>query len=260
MRGRNYETNIKKKKGPAEAKKARITRKHLNKVILAVREGGPDPAINNNLDRAIRDAMKDNVPRSTVDNRIKKYVEDKQVINEVSVSGYGTGGAAVMVQCVTDNTNRLRTAVREAFKEAGGQVGNDGCVDHLFNKQGIIRFEGVDEEALVEASMEADVEDCVAKENGVTEIITLPENLQSTVQAIADQGYEPVDSNIVFNPLQEATLNKEGVYVIKHLIHLLEDIDDVQDIHHNGLLTDDVELKYNAYGYAVNYEKSLKQK
>merc|ERR1719495_1010014 len=99
MRGRNYEKNIKQKKGPADAKKNRLTAKHLQKIVLCLRQGGADEETNLSLKRTIKMALKDNVPRSTIDTRIKKAMEGKEVIQEVTIGGYGQGGAAFLVQC-----------------------------------------------------------------------------------------------------------------------------------------------------------------
>lgn len=257
VRGRNYETNIKKKKGPAEARKARITRKHLSTVIICVREFGPNPETNPGLARAIKVALKDNVPRTTIDNRIKTFVDGKESITELTIGGYGVGGSAVMVECVTDNTNRCRTDVREAFKEIGGQVGADGCVDHVFSKQGVIRFEGVEEEKVVEAAMEAEIEDCRTRDDGSVEVVTLPENINSAAEALEKSNLDPVEQGIKYVPLTEAKLDEASSYEMKRLLFLLEDLDDVQEVHHNAAL-EDIELQFNPYGIPLAY-KSVKK-
>lgn len=102
-RGRNYETNIRKKKGPAERKLAKLTAKHLRLIVMAMKEGGPDPAVNSMLNRNIRAALKDNIPRDTIDRRIKAFSEKKEAFEEVEVQGYGPGGAAVVIEAMTDN-------------------------------------------------------------------------------------------------------------------------------------------------------------
>ena len=102
-RGRNYETNIRKKKGPAERKLAKLTAKHLRLIVMAMKEGGPDPSVNSMLNRNIRAALKDNIPRDTIDRRIKAFTEKKETFEEVEVQGYGPGGAAVVIEAMTDN-------------------------------------------------------------------------------------------------------------------------------------------------------------
>eukprot|EP00401_Gymnodinium_catenatum_P077806 CAMPEP_0117592554 /NCGR_PEP_ID=MMETSP0784-20121206/72136_1 /TAXON_ID=39447 /ORGANISM="" /LENGTH=339 /DNA_ID=CAMNT_0005394367 /DNA_START=36 /DNA_END=1055 /DNA_ORIENTATION=+ len=258
VRGRNYETNIKHKKGPAEQKKRKVTAKHLGYIILAVRAGGPDEADNPRLKTCIRLALKDNVPRSTIDKRIKKFVSQKETISEISLGGYGPGGAAVMVRCVTDNTNRCRTEVREAFKNVDGQLGQEGCVAHCFNERGLIRFEGADEEVVMEASMEADVEDCTTASDGAIEAITLPENIHNAVEAFEQQGLEASSSDVEFAPVTEAELDEAGTYEMTRLLFLLDEVDDVQDVHHTGKMLDGVELKFNPYGMPFTYERAKK--
>uniref|UniRef100_A0A7S4QPH2 Transcriptional regulatory protein n=1 Tax=Alexandrium monilatum TaxID=311494 RepID=A0A7S4QPH2_9DINO len=260
--GRNYETNIRRKKGPAELRKARIVRKHLNKIILCVRDAGADEENNAALSRTIRMALKDNVPRSTIDNRIKKFVEDKEVYNELTMGGYGAGGTAVMVQCTTDSNIRARSEVREAFKAAGGQIGTEGCVDHLFTKQGKFRFEGLDEEVLVDKFMEADidVEDVIAKDDGSLEAITLPENFHSAAKAFEEQGLEAVESDVVFEPVMSSEPSEQNAYEVQRLLHLLQELDDVQDVHHNAILPEGQEVKFNNYGIALSWEQLQKLK
>lgn len=258
VRGRNYEKNIKQKKGPAEAKKAAITRKHLSAIILAVREHGPDEAVNHQLTRVIKTALKANVSRSTIDVRIKKFVEEKEVIDEVTYGGYSLGGAAVMVQCVTDNKNRTRTEIREVFKDASGAIGTEGCVDHLFTKQGVVCFEGIDEETIVEASLEADVEDCKAEENGTVTVTTLPEALQGAQKVFEDQGLEWERSEVEFTPVMPNELNEEAKYEIHRLIHNMRDLDDVTDVYTTAVDWEDTPLKFNAYGIAEPFKRAKK--
>lgn len=257
--GRNYETNIKKQKGPAEARKAKITRKHLGAITLAVREGGPDEGTNSRLKTAIRLALKDNVPRTTVDKRIKKFIDDKETIDELCLSGYASGGAAVMISVVTDSTARCRTEVREAFKDANGKMGNDGAVDHCFTKQGVLRFEGTTGDAVMEAALEveAEVEDCFEEGDEVV-VTTLPENLHSSVQALEGVDFELKESGLEYVPQTEAILNEEGTYETLRLLHLLEGIDDVQDVHHNGVLKEGVELMFSPYGIPFSFERAQK--
>lgn len=253
--GRNYETNIKHKKGPAEAKKAKITAKHLRQIVLLCKESGPDESSNPRLARQIRSALKENVPRSTIDRRIKSFKESKAAIIDLEVSGYGANGLAVLVSGVTDNTNRFRNEVKEAFKAVGGQIEDDGCLSHIFTKEGVLRFDDVDEEALMEASMEAEVEDMSEREDGGFTCTTLPENMHDALDAFEEQGLEPVSSSVELTTEVPANLGEEGTYECKRLLHLLEEIDDVGEIHHNGILQEGVELKFNTYGIPLRYSK-----
>eukprot|EP00448_Togula_jolla_P008944 CAMPEP_0170599686 /NCGR_PEP_ID=MMETSP0224-20130122/16934_1 /TAXON_ID=285029 /ORGANISM="Togula jolla, Strain CCCM 725" /LENGTH=355 /DNA_ID=CAMNT_0010924363 /DNA_START=41 /DNA_END=1108 /DNA_ORIENTATION=+ len=260
MRGRNYETNIRKKKGPAELKKARITAKYLRLITLALKDGQPDEELNPPLARAIKAALKNNVPRNTIDNRIKKFVEGAETVEEIDLGGYASGGAAVMVQCATDNVARAREAVATAFKTAGGNVGSAGCVDHAFNKLGVLIFEDIDEEKVIEASLEAEAEDCETLEDGTVQVTTSPQNFHAAVEAFENQGLEPSSSSVEFIPVAPTKLDTAATYETLRLLHLLDEIDDVHDVHHNGVLEDDVELVMNNYGLPWSYERSLKEK
>eukprot|EP00929_Paragymnodinium_shiwhaense_P029476 TRINITY_DN16877_c0_g1_i1.p1 TRINITY_DN16877_c0_g1~~TRINITY_DN16877_c0_g1_i1.p1 ORF type:complete len:380 (+),score=82.28 TRINITY_DN16877_c0_g1_i1:100-1239(+) len=255
---RNYETNIKKKKGPAELRKAQLARKHLQNVTLAIKAAGPDEDFNRQLRTAIRAALKDNVPRDTITRRIKRFMEEKEVVHELEAGGFNTGGCAVLVKCVTDNTARTRTALKEAFKEGGGSLGNDGTVDHIFAKRGVLKFTEVDEEKVMEASLEADVEDCEGQEDGSVVVTTLPENYHSALQAFEDQELDVSSHGVEFLPVQQTQLGEEGTYCLKLLMHHLSDCEDVQGVYHNGILQEDVELKFSNYGIPFGYERSKK--
>lgn len=246
VRGRNYEANIRKVKGPADLLKVKIANKHLKQIILAVRERGPDESTNDLLKRCIKAAVKDNVKRSTIDNRIKKFVETKEAIDDFNMSA-NVNGAGVVVECVTDNTARCRAEVRKCFTDLGFEISSNNANDHLFNKLGVITYTDVDEETVVEAAMEADVEDCEAKEDGSVEVLTLPENVHTTVATLEEQDLEPSSAEVKYMPTVETQLNDNQTYEFKSLLWALNECDDVQDIHHNAILTDK-ELEMDTYG------------
>ncbi|CAE8613298.1 unnamed protein product [Polarella glacialis] len=263
VRGRNFETNIKKKKGPAEAKQARATAKHLRNISMCVREFGANPEVNRALKRAIQAALKDNVPRDTVNNRIKLITEGKSAVSEIQISGVGPQGTAVIVECLTDNANRTRAAVKTIMKDCDIQAGNDGSVDHQFNKLGVLNFEGLTEEQVLEASIEADaeVEDIVTVEDGSAysvEVTTTPENFRGATAAFEGAGLEPVSTEIVYRGVLEVSLSEKSTYEMMKLLELLEDCDDVGEVHHNAILKEGVELKYSNYGIPLDYDKAYK--
>jgi len=226
--------------------KVKVAGKHLTKIIVACREAGTDESTNPQLKRAIKSALKDNVSRATIDGRIKKFLDAKEAIMDFTCSGM-VSGAALIVECVTNNTTRLRRDVREAFKAAGSEIGSSGCCDHLFDRRGVITFKDVDEETVVEAAMEAEVEDCEAKDDGSVEVLTLPENFHSSIEALETQDLEAASSEVKYLPHMEVQLNDAQTYDVKWVIHLLEDIEDVQEIHHNAIFTDQ-ELDLDNYG------------
>lgn len=252
--GRNYETNIKHKKGPAEAAKAKIVRKHLQGITMCCKEFGADVDINRRLPRLIKAAIRDNCPRDTVNRTIKKFNETKDSIIQLEMSGIGVQGVGFLVSAVTDNATRTRVDVKEAFKDIGGRVGDDGSLSHIFRKEGVMTFKGVDEDQIMEASMEAEVEDVQEQEDGSWKCITLPQNFHSTMDAFESQGLEPASSTVEVVYDIPITLNEEGTYETMRLLHLLEECDDVGEVSHNAILQEGVELVFNQYGKAMKYK------
>eukprot|EP00929_Paragymnodinium_shiwhaense_P007394 TRINITY_DN111295_c0_g1_i1.p1 TRINITY_DN111295_c0_g1~~TRINITY_DN111295_c0_g1_i1.p1 ORF type:complete len:346 (-),score=84.07 TRINITY_DN111295_c0_g1_i1:126-1163(-) len=242
-KSRNYESNIKYKVGPAQAKQARTVKRHMARIGIAIREGGGTDEENNPaLKAAIKRALKDNVPRAPIDKKLK--AKDDAETTEFYMGGFGPNGVAVLIHCVTDNQQETRVAVGKAFKAVAGQVGNDGSVDYCFNKQGTIRFEGVNEEAVMEASLEADVEDCEPLDDGGVQVTTAPDKFHAALKVFESQGLEPAFAEVEFVPLNMAELDKKGTYNIKRMLHELEESDGVQSIHHNGEFLDGIELQF----------------
>lgn len=259
VRGRNYECNIKKKKGPRERMQARITAKHLRNIVLILKEGGPtDPAQNKNLGRAISAAIKDNVLRDTLDRRIKAVVEGSDATTEMEFAGTGPKGTALIIQCMTDNSNRTRMAVKEAFKAIGAEVGKEGSSDFSFRRMGVLRFEGTDEEKVLEASMEAEaeVEDVVTLEDGNVEVVTLPEHFHSACNAFEGAGMEPASAERLIRRENEVQLDKQSTYIMERLLHELEDCDDVGEVHHNAVFEEGIALEFDTYGRPLSFERS----
>eukprot|EP00441_Pelagodinium_beii_P013809 CAMPEP_0197664936 /NCGR_PEP_ID=MMETSP1338-20131121/58939_1 /TAXON_ID=43686 ORGANISM="Pelagodinium beii, Strain RCC1491" /NCGR_SAMPLE_ID=MMETSP1338 /ASSEMBLY_ACC=CAM_ASM_000754 /LENGTH=348 /DNA_ID=CAMNT_0043243673 /DNA_START=38 /DNA_END=1084 /DNA_ORIENTATION=- len=248
VRGRNFEKNIKKKKGPREAAMAQTTRRHLRNIVLAMKSG-TDPSTNKALSRAIKAAYKDGVNKAPIENKLKAVREGKEVTTELRFSGYAQGGAGVIVECLTDNVLRTRPEIKDIFKRAGGEVGAEGCVDHNFNKLGLIKFDEYDEEKILEASMEADVdvEDILTLEDGTVEVTTTPEDCDAIAAAFENGGLEVASSEVVMKPIIEAALSKEATYQLLTLKFWLSEHDDVGDVITNAVLHEGIELKYNAY-------------
>eukprot|EP00930_Biecheleria_cincta_P025935 TRINITY_DN1837_c0_g1_i2.p1 TRINITY_DN1837_c0_g1~~TRINITY_DN1837_c0_g1_i2.p1 ORF type:complete len:364 (+),score=83.03 TRINITY_DN1837_c0_g1_i2:63-1094(+) len=256
VRGRNYETNIKKKKGPAERKQAMVTARHLRQIVLCIKEGGATS--NKALDRSIKAAIKDCVPRDTIDRRIKAVVEGSDATQEMEMSGNGPKGTAIIIQCMTDNANRTRDAVKQAFKCISCEVAKPGSCEHFFRRIGVLKFEGTDEERVLEASMEAEaeVEDIVTLEDGTVEVITLQEKFHAACNAFESVGLEPASAERLVRPENQVEVGTEGTYNLQRLLHELEDLDDVGEVHHNAVLQEGVELEFSAYGAPLAWEKS----
>lgn len=247
VRGRNFECNIKNKKGPRDIAIQKMTAKHLSKIVRATREaGGIDPEQNSTLKRLIKMAIKDNVKRSAIDNRLKKLVEDKENLQDIVYSAT-VHGAGVIVECTTDNNLRTRPAVRKCFTDIGFEISSGSSCDHMFNRRGVITYKDVDEESVMEAAMEADVEDTEAMEDGSVQVLTLPENFHSTLDVMEKQDLEAASSDVTYLPTMEVELNDDQTYHLKHIMHLLDNQDDVEEVYTNAIMTDK-ELEFDSYG------------
>jgi YebC/PmpR family DNA-binding regulatory protein len=162
-------------------------------------------------------------------------------VEELSYEGYGPGGVAVMVECMTDNRNRTAAAVRHAFSKCGGNLGTDGSVAYLFDRKGQLSFAaGVDEDALMEAAMEADADDVVSNPDGSVDVFTSFASFYAVGHALEAAGFKASDAEIVMLPTTSAELDVEGAEKIIKLIDMLEDLDDVQNVYSNADISEAV--------------------
>lgn len=181
--------------------------------------------------------------RDTVDRAVKRGAGelDGQALETVVYEGYGPGGTAVMVECMTDNRNRTVTGVRNAFNKSGGNLGTDGSVAYLFTKQGVISYEeGVDEDAIMEAALEAGAEDVVSNDDGSVDVYTAPADFGAVKDALDAIGVEAVNAEVTMVPSTKADLDEDTAAKFLRLIDTLEDHDDVQEVYHNAEIADDV--------------------
>mmetsp|Transcript_193 Transcript_193/g.731 ORF Transcript_193/g.731 Transcript_193/m.731 type:complete len:364 (-) Transcript_193:50-1141(-) len=254
VRGRNYECNIRGKKGKREAELAKIIKKCLSAVIMAIKEGGADETNNKALIRAIKDGVKDGVSRSTIDGRIKKFVEGKEQVDQIMFEGTGPGGAAVMARTLTDSKIRTRAHIQEAFKKSDGEIGNTGCANFAFETKGVLLFEGTNEDAIMEAAMEADaeLEELETQEDGSVVALTAPENFRAVQEALEAKDLVSTSADVEYLSITEVELDEKDTYNLKFLIHQLEAIDDVQEVVHNAKLND-IELELNSYGIPMTW-------
>jgi YebC/PmpR family DNA-binding regulatory protein len=244
MAGHSKWANIKHRKGAQDAKRGKIFTKCIREISVAAKSsGGGDPANNPSLRSAIDKALGANMKRDTIDNTIKKAIGavDGVVYEEVRYEGYGPGGTAVMVNCLTDNRNRTVADVRHAFSKAGGNLGTDGSVAYLFRKVGIISFSNeVDEDALMEAAMEAGADDVVTNDDGSMDVFTTPEDYLTVKDAILAAGFEPQNAEVTMHADVKTDLDAEAAEKMIKLIDRLEDLDDVQDVYSNADISDDI--------------------
>ena len=243
MAGHSKWANIKHRKAAQDAKRGKLFTKLIRELTVSAREGGSDPDSNPRLRAAIDKALSNNMTRDTVERAVKRGAGelDGQSLETVVYEGYGPGGTAVMVECMTDNRNRTVTGVRNAFNKSGGNLGTDGSVAYLFTKQGVISYEeGVDDDAIMEAALEAGAEDVVSNDDGSVDVYTAPADFGAVKDALDAIGVEAVNAEVTMVPSTKADLDEDTAAKFLRLIDTLEDHDDVQEVYHNAEIADDV--------------------
>ena len=243
MAGHSKWATIKHRKAAQDAKRGKLFTKLIRELTVSAREGGSDPDSNPRLRAAIDKALSNNMTRDTVERAVKRGDGelDGQSLETVVYEGYGPGGTAVMVECMTDNRNRTVTGVRNAFNKSGGNLGTDGSVAYLFTKQGVISYEeGVDEDAIMEAALEAGAEDVVSNDDGSVDVYTAPADFGAVKDALDAIGVEAVNAEVTMVPSTKADLDEDTAAKFLRLIDTLEDHDDVQEVYHNAEIADDV--------------------
>ncbi len=244
MAGHSKWANIKHRKGAQDAKRGKIFTKLIREITVAAKgPGGGDVVNNPSLRAAIDKALSANMKRDTIDNTIKKAIGalDGDNYEQVRYEGYGPGGTAVMVNCLTDNRNRTVADVRHALSKHGGNLGTDGSVAYLFRKVGIISFSNeMDEDAVMEAAMEAGADDVVTNDDGSIDVFTTPEEYLNVKEAIVAAGLEPENAEITMHADTKTELDAEAAEKMLKLIDRLEDLDDVQDVYSNADISDEI--------------------
>ena len=242
MSGHSKWSTIKNKKGKADAARGKVFTKIGRELAVAVKLGGPDPASNSRLRDVIAKAKANNMPNDNITRSIKKASGELGNINyeELSYEVYGIGGAAVIVETMTDNKNRTVGEVRHAFDKFGGSLGTNGSVSFMFDKKGVIVIdtEAGDEDTVMEAALEAGAEDFSA-EDGAYEITTAPEDFSAVREALEGQGYEFLSAEIDMVPQTMTSLSEEQRKQFEKMLDMLEDNDDVQNVYHNADLPDE---------------------
>ncbi|QKZ06266.1 MULTISPECIES: YebC/PmpR family DNA-binding transcriptional regulator [Pseudomonas] len=243
MAGHSKWANIKHRKERQDAKRGKIFTKWIRELTVAARQGGGDPGSNPRLRLALDKALGANMSRDIIDRAVARgtgaAATDDMV--ELTYEGYGPGGVAVMVECMTDNRNRTAAAVRHAFSKSGGNLGTDGSVAYLFERKGQISFAaGTDEDALMEAAMEADADDVTTHEDGSLDVFTSFASFYAVRNALEASGFKSTDAEIVMVPSTSAELDLEGAEKVIRLIDMLEDLDDVQNVYSNAQIPDEV--------------------
>lgn len=236
MAGHSKWANIRFRKGLQDAKRGKIFTKLIREITVAARMGGADETNNPRLRDAINKALKANMKRSTVNDAIQRGAGSSQadIMHEVRYEGYGPGGVAVLVDCLTDNKNRTVSEVRHAFTKSNGNLGTDGSVSYLFEKQGDILLAPTDKvDEAMEIAIDNGAEDVMLEDNQL-EVITKPDTYHSVMQALREKDFEIENSELSMNANIKVTLDNETREKLERLIDMLEDLDDVQNVFTNA--------------------------
>jgi YebC/PmpR family DNA-binding regulatory protein len=239
MAGHSKWANIKHKKAAADAKRGKIFTRLIKEITVASRLGGPDPGSNPRLRLAVDKAREQNMPKDTIDNAIKRGAGQLDGVSyeEIRYEGYGISGAAVIVDCMTDNRTRTVADVRHAFSKYGGNLGTDGSVAFLFKHCGQIVFApGVSEDKVMEAAIDAGAEDVVTNDDGSVEVVTGPYDFVAVKDALAKAGLTPAFAEVTMKPATEVELAGEDAQRMQKLLDALESIDDVQEVYTSAVL------------------------
>jgi YebC/PmpR family DNA-binding regulatory protein len=244
MAGHSKWANIKHRKAAQDKTRGKVWTKLIREVTVAARSGGSgDPAFNPRLRLAVDKAFQANMPRDTVERAIKRGTggAEGEDYEELRYEGYGPGGVAVMVDCMTDNRNRTAGEVRHAFTKHGGNLGTDGSVGYLFTKQGVISFPpGSDEDQVMEAALEAGALDIVVYDDKSIDVITDPDEFSAVKDALIKAGLETEVGEVTFNCSTSAVLDQDTAVRMLKMVDVLEDLDDVQAVYHNADISDEI--------------------
>ena len=236
MSGPSKWHNIAAKKGKADAARGKIFTKLGRELLIAVKEGGPEPAGNSKLKAVIAKCKAANMPNDTINNAIKKASASNENYEEIVYEGYGPNGVAVIVNASTDNKNRTAADVRHVFDKAGGNLGTSGCVSYMFNKKGVIVIDktktNLSEDELMLLAIDNGAEDFNVEEE-CYEITTEPSDFTQVREALEAEGIEFVEAEVQMIPTTYVALDEKASERMQRLIDNLEDLDDVMDVYHN---------------------------
>ena len=241
MAGHSKWANFKHRKAATDAKRGKIFTRLIKEITVAARMGGADPAMNPRLRLAIDKATAQNMPKDTIERAAKRGAGDLEGVSyeEIRYEGYGINGAAVIVDCMTDNRTRTVADVRHAFSKHGGNLGTDGSVAYLFRHCGQLVFApGTDENRLMEAALDAGADDVVANDDGSLEVLTGPYDFVSVKDALAKAGFTPEFAEVTMKPATEVEITGEDAAKMQKLIDALEALDDVQEVYTSAVLAD----------------------
>jgi len=246
MAGHSKWANIQHRKGAQDARRGKLFTKLIREITVSSRVGGGDPVNNPRLRTAIDKALTANMSKDTVERAIKKGIgaTDGAQFEEIRYEGYGPGGIAVMVDCLTDNRVRTVAEVRHAFSKSGGNLGTDGSVAYLFTKTGIISYpEGVDENKLMEAALDAGADDVISHEDQTMDVLVDPEQFERVRDALVGLGLSPENAEVTMRASTTVALDQADAEKMIKLLEKLEDLDDVQNVYSNADISEDILAK-----------------
>ncbi|TVO59098.1 YebC/PmpR family DNA-binding transcriptional regulator [Denitromonas halophila] len=241
MAGHSKWANIQHRKGRQDAKRGKVFTKLIKEVTVAAKMGGGDPASNPRLRLAIDKARGESMPKDNIENAIKRGTGQLEGVSyeEARYEGYGIGGAAVIVDCLTDNKVRTVADVRHAFSKYGGNLGTDGCVAFQFSHCGQLMFApGVDEEALMDAALECGAEDVITDDDGSIEVVTSPADFSTVKDALEAAGFKAEFGEVTMKPMNETELAGDDEAKMQRLLDALDSLDDVQEVYTSAVFGD----------------------
>ncbi|HEY8084425.1 MAG TPA: YebC/PmpR family DNA-binding transcriptional regulator [Methylophilaceae bacterium] len=239
MAGHSKWANIQHRKGRQDAKRGKIFTRLIKEITVAARMGGGDASINPRLRLAMDKAKAESMPKDNIENAVKRGSGQLEGVNyeEIRYEGYGISGAAVMVDCLTDNKQRAVADVRHAFSKFGGNLGTDGSVAFMFKHCGTLLFApGADEEKIMEAALEAGAEDIISNDDGSIEVITAPNDFSTVQEALIAAGFKPEMGEVTMKPTTETIFTGDDAVKMQKLLDALDDLDDVQDVYTSAVI------------------------
>ena len=248
MAGHSKWANIQHRKGKQDAKRGKLFTKLIREITVSAKLGGGDASANPRLRAAIDSALSNNMTKDTIERAVSRGAGggEGENVEEIRYEGYGPGGVAVMVDCMTDNRNRTVSEVRHAFSKFGGNLGTDGSVAYLFDKVGLLSYPaGTDEDSLMEIAIDAGADDVVSNEDGSIDIITSPDNFVDVKEALIKSHQKPENAEITMRASTSSTLDLDGAQTMIKLLDMLEELDDVQRVYSNADISDEVLAELN---------------
>ena len=239
MAGHSKWANIKHRKAATDAKRGKIFSRLIREVTVAAKLGGGDVSSNSRLRLAVDKATDNNMPKDTIERAIRRGSGEQEAVNyeEMRYEGYGINGAAVIVDCLSDNRTRTVADIRHAFSKHGGNLGTDGSVAFLFKHCGQIAFApGVDENRLLDVALDAGAEDVVNQDDGSIEVLSTPHDFMAVKTALAKAGFKPVFAEVTMKPTTEVVLTGDDAVRMQKLLDALEALDDVQNVYTTAVI------------------------